>query len=116
MYSRISSVSWPTVENEVSPRPEALPYEIPLPFSIHTGQVYRALALDVSDHLRHGVLWRDRNHHMHMTWHKMTFFDPGFLLQRQPPEYLLPQLRIQRFSPTLGNEYDMVFALPLRMA
>ena len=78
-----------------------------------------ALALDVSDHLRHGVLWRDRNHHMHMIWHKMTFFDPAFLLQRQPPEYLaemLPQLRIQRFSPTLGNEYDMVFALPLRMA
>jgi len=52
MYSRISSVSWPTVENEVSPRPEALPYEIPLPFSIHTGQVYRALALDKPDHLR----------------------------------------------------------------
>jgi hypothetical protein len=54
------------------------------------------------------------NHHMHMIWHKMTLFDPAFLLQRQPSKYLaemFPQLRIQRFSPTLGNEYDMVFAL-----
>jgi len=56
---------------------------------------------------------------MHLVRHKMTLFDPAFLLQRQPPKYLaemLPQLRIQRFSPTLGNEYDVVFALPLGMA
>jgi hypothetical protein len=56
---------------------------------------------------------------MHMVWHKMTLFDPAFLLQRQTPKYvaeMLPQLCVQRFSPTLGNEYDVVFALPLGMA
>jgi hypothetical protein len=61
----------------------------------------------------------DRNYHMHMIWHKMILFNPAFLLQRQPAKYLaevLPQLRIERFSPTPGNEYDVIFALPLRMA
>jgi hypothetical protein len=50
---------------------------------------------------------------MHMIRHKMTLFNPAFLLQRQPAKYLaemLPQLCIQCFSPTLGNEYDVVYA------
>jgi hypothetical protein len=88
-----------------------LPYEFTLAFPIDPSQVYGALPLDLSDHLRHCVLWRDRDHQIHVVRHNVTLFDPAFLLQRQPLEYLaemLPQLWIQRFSPALGNEYDVV--------
>src|ERR1700686_947439 len=46
----------------------------------------------------------------------MTFLDPAFLLHGQLAEHLSQvrsQLDIQGFSPALGNEYNVVFALPL---
>jgi hypothetical protein len=109
MYSRITASSRPTVDKY----PRVLPYEFTLAFPIDPSQVYGALPLDVTDHLPHCVLWRDRDHQMHVVRHNVTLFDPTFLLQRQPLKYLaemLPQLCIQRFSPTLGNEYDVVAA------
>jgi hypothetical protein len=42
---------------EISTGPEMLPYEVALPFTVYPSQMAGALALDVSDHLRHGVLW-----------------------------------------------------------
>jgi hypothetical protein len=50
-----------------------------------------------------------------MIQQKMTFLDPAFLLLSQFSEYLpkMPsQLCIQRLPAVLGNEHDVVFALP----
>src|ERR1700730_14323604 len=50
-----------------------------------------------------------------MVQQKMTFLDPAFLLLSQFSECLpkMPsQLCIQRLPAILGNEHDVVFALP----
>src|SRR5438094_7716821 len=51
---------------EVPPRPEMLAYEVPLLFSVYASQVNCTLPLDKPDHLRHCVLWRDRDQHVHV--------------------------------------------------
>ena len=47
------------------------------------------------------------------------FFDPALLLRRQLPKHLpkvLTQLGVQRSSSALGNEDDVIFAVPCRVA
>jgi hypothetical protein len=100
---------------EIPSRPEALTDKIPPVFPIHTRQVYGALSLDEADHLRNGVLGRDRDHHVNVIGHQMSLLDPALLLLSQPTEYLskvLPQLDIQRLSSAFGNENNVVFTLP----
>jgi len=49
----------------------------------------------------------------------MPFFDPTLLLLGQLAEHLAqvpPQLPIQHSSPALGDEHNVIFALPLGMA
>jgi len=49
----------------------------------------------------------------------MTLLDPAFLLLGQLSEHIpqMPSLLcIQRLPATLGNEYDVIFALPLGVA
>jgi hypothetical protein len=51
-----------------------------------------------------------------MVGHQMPLLDPALLLLGQLPEYLpkvLPQLTVQRLSPALRNENNVVFTLPL---
>jgi hypothetical protein len=96
-----------------------LSHKIPLPLSVHPRQMDRALTFDKSHHLRHRVLGWNRDHHVHVIRQKMTLLDPALLLLGQLPEHLpemRPQLRIQRLSPALRNEHDVVFALPFRVA
>src|SRR5664280_1233119 len=91
--------------HEVSARPETLPHKILLPSSVHSRQVNRTLPFDKPDHLRHGVLGRDRNHHVHVIRQQMPFLNPAFLLLRQFAEHfshILPQVPIQRLPATLG--------------
>src|SRR5664280_1588683 len=105
--------------HEVSPRPETLPPKILLPSSVHSCQVNRTLPFDKPDHLRHGVLGRDRNHHVYVIRQQMPFLNPAFLLLRQFAEHLsqiLPQFPIQRLPATLRDKHHMVFALPFRVA
>ena len=95
-----------------------LPYEISLTFPVYPGHMDRALALDVPHYLRHRVFRRYRDHHVHMIRHQMPFLDPAFLLLRQLLEHLpevSPQLAVQRFPATLGNENYVVLALTLRV-
>ena len=66
---------------EIPPSPEMLADEIPLLLSVDPCQVYRTLALDVSDHLRHRVFRWDRDHHMHMISQQMPFLDLALLLR-----------------------------------
>jgi hypothetical protein len=105
--------------DEVPSGPEVLSHEVPLPLPVYTGQVDRALAFDKPDHLGDSVFRWDRDHHVHVIHEEMAFLNPTFLLQSQSAEDIsevLPQLHIQRLSAALGNEYHMIFALPLRVA
>jgi len=98
-----------------SPGPKVLPYEVALPLAVDPSQVDSALALDVPNHLRNRILWRDRNHHMDVIRHQMAFLDPARLLHRQSAEHfpkMMPQLAVKRLPAALGNEHHMIFALP----
>jgi hypothetical protein len=51
--------------------------------------------------------------------HQMPLLDPALLLLRQLPKHLseVPsQLRVQRLPAAFGNEYNVIFALPLAVA
>src|ERR1035441_1991678 len=99
--------------------PEAQPRVILLLFPVYPSQGNRALALDESHHRRHGILRRNRDHHVYMVGQKMPFLDAAFFLLGQLSEYLaqMPaQVSIQHFASALGYENNMVLALPLRVA
>ena len=116
MYSRITASSRPNGRDEVSSGPEVLSHKIALLLPIDAGQMDRTLALDKADNLRDSVLWWDRDHHMHMIRHEMTFLDAALLLYGQLAEHLAQvtsQLHIQRLPAALGNEHHLVFAVPL---
>jgi hypothetical protein len=69
------------------PRSEALADEILLALSVHSRTVDCTLALDVSHYFRNRILWRDRDHHVHIVWHQMTLLNPALLLFGEAPEY-----------------------------
>ena len=84
-----------------------LPYEIPLALSVHPGHVDCALALDESNHLRHGELQRDGDQHAcGPSRSSMAFVDPTFLLLRQPAKDLL-----QMFSQLHDNVFRRHFGM-----
>src|SRR5690242_18025712 len=75
----------------------------------------RALALDKSHHLRHRILGRNRDHHMHMIGHQVPFLDPALLPGSQVAEHLsqvLAQLPIQRLASVLRDKDHVVFCTP----
>src|SRR5260370_14696866 len=77
------------------------------------------LTLDKTYHLRDRVFWWNRNHHVNVIQHEMAFFNSAFLLQRQLAEDIAEmrsQLPVQGLSPALGNEHNVIFALPLAVA
>src|SRR5262245_50243375 len=78
-----------------------------------------ALALDEPDYLRHGILRRYRDQHMHMVRHEVPFFHLTLLLRCQSPEHIskmTTKLLIQRPPAAFWDEHDAVFALPPRVA
>src|SRR6266851_2099908 len=105
--------------DEVSSCPEVLPHKISLLLSVYTGQMDRALALDETDHLRNRIFRWDGNRHVNVVGHQVPLFDPTLLLLRQLPKHLSevpPQLRVKCLLAAFGNEYNMIFALPLAVA
>jgi hypothetical protein len=101
---------------KIPARPETLTDKIPPVLAIHPRQMDGALSLDEANHLRNGVLWRDRDQHVNMIGHQMPLLDPALLLLGKLTEYLpkiLPQLDVQRLSSALRNENNFVFAVPL---
>src|SRR3954454_17832631 len=76
----------PDGRREIPARPEALPHESAPMFSIHASQVYRALALDGVNHLRHSVFRQDSNHHVNMVGQQMPLSNPAPLLLSQATE------------------------------
>src|SRR6202521_6218245 len=105
--------------DEVPSGPEVLAHEIALLLPVHPGQMDRAFTLDVPDHLRDRIFRWNRDHHVNVIRHEMAFFNLAFLLQRQLAEDLaaMPsQFPVKRLSAALGNEHNMIFALPLAVA
>ena len=69
----------------------------------------RTLALDKPDHLRDRIFRWNRDHHVNVIRHQMTFLDSAFLLQRQLTEHLaeMPsQFPVKRLPAALGNEHN----------
>ena len=78
--------------------------------------MYRTLALDITNHLRYRVFRRYRNHHMYVIRHQMPFLNPALLLQRQLAKNfskVLPQMPVQRLSPTLRNKIPRGICTPI---
>src|SRR5258708_4842743 len=78
----------PDCRNEIPARPEALPDEISPLLAIDARQMDGTLPLDETDHLRHGVFRRDRDHHVDMVGHQMPLLDPTLFLLRKLAEDL----------------------------
>src|SRR5947207_12490742 len=98
-----------------------LPHKSPPSLSVDPARSIALFPLDIADniadHLRHGVFWRGRNHHVHVIAHEMPLLDPAFLFVR-PTGEIPPRdaFSIVRTTSYVGfrDEYHMVFALPLR--
>ena len=75
----------------------------------------RDLASDAPRDLRDHILGLGRDHHMHMSRHRMTFLSHAPFLLRQAFQYLtqlssgLPEYRL---PPGLRDRYDMTLTLP----
>ena len=103
--------------DRVSTRPELLSAKVPL-FALQSGDGDRALPLEESNHRGDRMLGRNRDAHMHMIWHQMTFNDLALFLLRQFMEDLaemFTNLPIQHLAAIFGDKNNMVFAIPLRM-
>jgi|SRR5579875_1464823 len=88
--------------------PKGLGHKIPLALSVHPRQMDRALPLDIPNHLRHRVLGRNRDHHVHVVGQQMPFFDPALLLPAQPPgdfPHVSPQSSVHYLAPTLRTTH-----------
>jgi hypothetical protein len=118
MYSRINPFVAADGGHEVPARPKVLPDEVPPTLSVDPRQMDRALPLDEPDHLRHRVIGRDRDQHMHVIRQQVPFLDPTLFLLRQLPEHLpqvLPQPAIQRPPAAFRYEHHVVLAVPHRV-
>ena len=79
------------------------------------GDRYRALALHESDHLGYRILGRDRDQHVDVVRHQVSFHDLALMLSRQIVEdcpEVFAQVPINHLPAELGDEDYVVFALP----
>ena len=95
-----------TVETKYPSPPRSAAHKIAFSLAIDASKVDRTLALDESYHLRHRILGRNGDHHVHMIRHQMTFLNLALLLHRQFATYLprdaASTLRSMSFCGTWG--------------
>ena len=99
----------------ITPRPEMLAGEISL-FTAQPSYGDGTLALEKPDHRGPRVLRRNRYTHMHRVRHQVPIQNLALLLPGPSVEYFSPWptgFSKQYLAPSLGNEHDMVFAVPL---
>src|SRR4029077_15101108 len=104
----------PDRRHGVTTGPEMLPREVPL-LAAQTGYGDGALPFQKPDHRGHRVLGRNCDTHMHMVRQQVPFHNLALFLPGQSVENLsqLPtRLSKQHLAPSLGNEHNMVFAVP----
>ena len=68
--------------HKVAPSLEALVHEVPLVSRTCQCNVNSTLALDKTYYLGHRIFRWNRNQHMNMVWHKVTFNHPALFLYR----------------------------------
>ena len=69
------------------------------------------LALDVHDYLRHKILRRYRNHHMHMSRHQIPLLDPTFVLFHQSAKHLSKMLSQLHTASSCATSYGLGFCI-----
>src|SRR6266851_8841579 len=103
--------------DSVTAGPEMFAREIPL-LTAQSGNRNCTLPLQKSDHRSYWVLGGNRDAHMHMVRHQVSFDNLTFLLPGQRMEnrsQMTARLPEYYFAPSLGHEHDMVLAVPFRM-
>ena len=93
------------------------------------GEVFRQLAAQKEAKVEEGHLLVDHVHMLltippkyavsNVVGHQMSFQNFRLALLLQPLEHLAQmrtQARVNRLAPTLGNENEMIFAVPCRVA
>src|SRR5713101_3205048 len=103
--------------DSVTAGPEMFAREIPL-LTAQPGNGDGTLPLQKSDHGSYRVLGGNRDAHMHMVRHQMSFDNltlllPGPRVENRPQ--MLTRLPENYFAPSLGHENDMVLAVPFGM-
>src|SRR5262249_2291216 len=79
----------------------------------------RALALDVTDDVRHRELRRDRQHHVDVVGHDVALLHTALLLLGKLAEHrteMFAKLPEKRLASILRDEHHVEFTLPRRMA
>ncbi|CAB1369860.1 protein of unknown function [Denitratisoma oestradiolicum] len=92
----------PNRRYKIPSRPKVLTNKVALTLPIHSSYVDRTLSFYVSHHLRHRILRRYRNQHVHMVCHQVPLQNLALLALRQLPKRLPKvgtQLRVQRLPP-----------------
>ena len=103
--------------DSVTAGPEMFAREIPL-LTAQSGNRNCTLPLQKSDHRSYWVLGGNRDAHMHMVRHQVSFDNLTFLLPGQRMEnrsQMLTRLPENYFAPSLGHEHYMVLAVPFGM-
>ena len=93
--------------------------EVSFPPGKLPGDVDRALALDVADDVRDGIVRRYAHTHMHMLRHHMSlndlrFFVPGQLMENLPE--MAAQLAENSLPASFWDDNDVVLTVPARVA
>jgi len=115
MYARMARSSRPTVDTKYAPGPEVLPDKVARPPGKLSGNVDRALPLDVTDHVRHRMLRRDRQQHVAVVGQSMPFFHVTLALPGQTSQYFtqIPaQLPVDRSLPVLRDAHNVLLTGP----
>jgi hypothetical protein len=84
-------------------------------FPTQAGYRDGAFPFQKPDHRSHRVLGGNRDAHMHVIRHQMTIENLALFLPGQRVEdfsQMPARLSEQHLAPSLGNEHDMVFAVP----
>jgi hypothetical protein len=101
--------------HSVAACPEVFSGEIPL-LAGKPGNGNRTLAFQETDHGGDRVFGRDRDAHVHVVWHQVSFHDLALLLLCQRVEHwtqLTPDIPKDGFPPSFGYENNVVLAVPL---
>ena len=98
----------------VTTDPEMFPGEVSL-LAAQAGYGDGALPFQKPDYRSHRVLGGNRDTHMDVVRHQMSIQNPALFLPGQSVEdfsQVSARLSKQHLAPSLGNEHDMVFAVP----
>src|SRR5258707_4789692 len=109
----------PHRRDEVPSRPQVLTNEVPLLPHEGSSDMNRALPFDVPNGLRHRVLRRNRDQHVHVVSHQVPFLNSAFPLLRKRSKYrpeVPSKFSLEHLSSALLVKDNMVLAIPPRVA